>query len=174
MLMPDLVPVLNRRDIEKAVAAVAGRISSDYNGREPIFIGVLNGAFIFLSDLVRHITIPIKIDFIRVSSYGSGDHSSRHIRLTKRIELDIRDGDILIVEDIVDSGLTLKYIMTYLESFGPKSLKICALVDKHERRKAEIRIDYTCHTVETGFLVGYGLDYAEGYRNLPDIYRLKL
>ena len=172
--MPDLVPVLNRRDIEKAVAAVAERISPDYNGREPIFIGVLNGAFIFLSDLVRHITIPIKIDFIRVSSYGSSDHPSGHIRLTKRIELDIRDRDILIVEDIVDSGLTLKYIMTYLESFGPKSLKICALVDKHERRKAEIRIDYTCHTVETGFLVGYGLDYAEGYRNLPDIYRLKL
>ena len=173
-MMPDLVPALNRRDIEKAVTVVAEQITSDYAGREPILIGVLNGAFVFLSDLVRRITLPIQIDFIRVSSYGSCDHSSGHIHLVKGIELDIRNRDVLVVEDIVDSGLTLKYITAYVGSFDPQSLKICTLINKHERRQADVRIDYTCHAIKKGFLVGYGLDYAEGYRNLPDIYHLKV
>lgn len=173
-LMPDLIPVLKKTEIEQVVTSVAMKISSDYEGREPVLVGVLKGAFIFLSDLVRHLTIPVKIDFIRVSSYGSGDVSSGSIRLTKGIEIDIADKDLLIVEDIVDSGLTLKYITDYLLSFSPKTVRICTLIDKYERREAEIRIDYIGQTVKKGFLVGYGLDYAEGYRNLPDIYHLKL
>jgi len=172
--MSDLIPLLKKDDIDKKVAAVAHRISSDYKNKELILIGVLKGAFIFLSDLVRHLTIPVKIDFIRVSSYGSSDRSSGNIHLTKDIEIDVRDKDVLVVEDIVDSGLTLEYIVVYLKSFSPKTVKVCTLIDKHERREAEVQIDYTCHTIAQGFLVGYGLDYAEGYRNLPDVYHLKL
>ena len=172
--MPDLILVLKKDDIDKKVAAVAHKISSDYKGREPILIGVLNGAFIFLSDLVRHLTIPVKIDFIRVSSYGANDRSSGKIDLRKGIELDVKNKDLLVVEDIVDSGLTLKYIITYLMSFSPKSIKVCALIDKHERRETNIQIDYTCQAIGKGFLVGYGLDYAERYRNFSDIYQLKL
>lgn len=172
--MPDLIPVLKKTEIEKVVTAVAMKISSDYEGRKPVLVGVLKGAFIFLSDLVRKLSIPVEIDFIRVLSYGSGDVSSGCVRLTKEIETDLADKDLLIVEDIVDSGLTLKYINEHLMAFRPKTVGVCALIDKHERREEDIQIDYIGQTVEKGFLVGYGLDYAEGYRNLPEIYHLKL
>jgi hypoxanthine phosphoribosyltransferase len=174
LLMPDLIPVLKKDDIDKRVAAVAHTISSDYTGREPVLIGVLKGAFIFLSDLVRCLTIPVKIDFIHVSSYGANDQSSGKIHLKKGIDIDVKGKDLLVVEDIVDSGLTLTYIIDYLMSFSPKSVKTCALIDKRERRETGIQIDYTCQTVAKGFLVGYGLDYAERYRNFSDIYHLKL
>ncbi|MCP4344415.1 MAG: hypoxanthine phosphoribosyltransferase [Desulfobacterales bacterium] len=172
--MPELIPVLKKNDIEKMVADAGQIISSDYRGCELIIIGVLKGAFIFTSDLIRHITVPLKVDFIRVSSYGCETASSENIKLAKKIETDIKNKDVLIVEDIVDTGLSLAYIINYLKSFGPKTLKVCALLDKWERRKANVRADYACHAVEKGFLVGYGLDYAEHYRNLPDIYQLNL
>jgi len=171
--MPDFIPVLERDDIEKLVVALASKISSDYEGRELVLIGVLKGAFIFLSDLVRHLTIPVKVDFVGASSYSSSTSSSGTIRLTKAIEIDLKDKDVLVVEDIVDTGLTLAYIVNYIKSFDPKTAKVCALIDKHERREAEVKIDYVCHEVEKGFLVGYGLDYAEEYRGLPGIYHLK-
>jgi hypoxanthine phosphoribosyltransferase len=172
--MPELIPILNKNDIDNMVARVARKISSDYQDRELILIGILKGAFVFLSDLVRHLTIPVKLDFIRVCSYGSEVSSSGNIRLTKEIEIDVTNKDVLLVEDIVDTGLTLSYILDYLKIFGPKTVKICTLLDKHERRNANIKIDYACHEVDKGFLVGYGLDYNENYRNLAGIYHLKL
>ena len=171
--MPELIPVLNKNDIDNMVARVARKISSDYQDRELILIGILKGAFVFLSDLVRHLTIPVKVDFIRVCSYGSDVSSSGNIRLTKEIEIDVNNKDVLLVEDIVDTGLTLSFIIDYLKTFNPKTVKICALIDKHERRDTNIKIDYTCHKVAEGFLVGYGLDYNEDYRNLAGIYHLK-
>jgi len=172
--MPELIPVLNKNDIDKMVARVARKISSDYQDRELILIGILKGAFVFLSDLVRHLTIPVKLDFIRVCSYGSSASSSGNIRLTKEIEIDVNNKDVLLVEDIVDTGLTLSFIIDYLKTFNPKSVKICALLDKHERRSENIKVHYACHEVTEGFLVGYGLDYNEDYRYLAGIYHLKL
>jgi len=172
--MPELIPVLSKNDIEDRVAHVARRISTDYQNQELIVIGILKGAFIFVSDLVRKLSIPVKIDFIGASSYGCGTSSSGNIHLTKNIAFDLKGKDVLIIEDIVDTGLTLNYIIDYLKSFNPKTVKICALIDKYQRRKTEIRIDYTCHVVAEGFFVGYGLDYNEKYRELPGIYHLKL
>ena len=172
--MPELIPVLNKNDIDNMVTWVASKISSDYQDRELILIGVLKGAFVFLSDLVRHLSIPVKLDFIRVCSYGSGVSSSGNIRLTKEIEMDVNNKDVLLVEDIVDTGLTLSYIIDYLKSFKPKTVKVCTLLDKRQRRQANVKIDYACHIVTEGFLVGYGLDYDEDYRDLPEIYHLQL
>jgi len=155
--MPELLSFLKKDDIDKMVAAVAHRISADYRDRELVLIGVLKGAFIFLSDLARHLTIPVTIDFIRFSSYGSATSSSGTIRLLKEIELDIKNKDVLVVEDIVDTGLTLEYIVTYLKSFGSASVRVCASLDKKERRRTDVPIDYACCTVKQGFLVGYGL-----------------
>ena len=153
---------------------IARKISSDYQGCELVLVGVLKGAFHFLSDLARQLTVPVQIDFVRVASYGAGTASSGRIRLTKDIEIDIRDRHVLIVEDIVDTGLTLTYLINHLQSFGPRSVKVCTLLDKQERRQAQVGVDYAGHTLEKGFLVGYGLDYAENYRDLPEIYHLKL
>jgi len=172
--MPELIPVLNKNDIDNMVARVARKISSDYQDHELILIGILKGAFVFLSDLVRHITIPVKLVFLRVCSYGSGVSSSGNIRLIKEIEMDVNNKDVLLVEDIVDTGLTLSYLIDYLKTFNPKTVKICALINKHERRDTNVKIDYACHEVTEGFLVGYGLDYNEDYRNLAGIYHLKL
>ncbi|MFO7553579.1 MAG: hypoxanthine phosphoribosyltransferase [Desulfobacterales bacterium] len=171
--MPELIPVLTKNDIDNLVARVAHRISSDYQNHELILIGVLKGAFIFLSDLVRHLDIPVKIDFIRVFSYGSDVFSAGDIHLTKGVEVDIKNKDVLIVEDIVDTGLTLKYLIDYLRSYHPKTIKVCAFIDKQERRETDINIDYSCHGVTEGFLVGYGLDYDEDYRYLSGVYHLK-
>lgn len=171
--MSNLIPVLTKEEIEKAVSDIARKISSDYKGCDLILIGVLKGAFIFLSDLVRQLTIPVKVDFIGLSSYGSETSPSQSIHLTKDIEIDLKNKDVLIVEDIIDTGLSLTYLVDHLKKFGPKSVKICSLLDKHERRKADIRIDYIGHIVKKGFLVGYGLDYAEKFRNLPEVYHLK-
>jgi len=172
--MPELVPVLSKNDIDSLVKQVAHRISTDYRNHDLILIGVLKGVFIFLSDLVRCLDIPVQIDFIRISSYGSDVSSSGKIHLTKDIEVDIKDKDVLIVEDIVDTGLTLKYLIDYLKSYHPKTIKVCVFIDKHERRESDIAIDYSCHDVAKGFLVGYGLDYNEDYRYLSGIYHLKL
>jgi hypoxanthine phosphoribosyltransferase len=172
--MPELVPVLSKNDIENLVAKVARRISADYRNHELVLIGVLKGVFVFLSDLVRCLDIPVQIDFIRVCSYGSDISSCGEVRLTKDIEVDIEDKDVIIVEDIVDTGLTLKYLVDYLSSYHPKTIKVCVFIDKHERRETDIAIDYKCHNVAKGFLVGYGLDYNEDYRYLSGIYHLKL
>jgi hypoxanthine phosphoribosyltransferase len=121
-----------------------------------------------------NLSIPVQVDFIRVASYGSDTSSSGRINLTKAIEIDVKSKDVLVVEDIVDTGLTLSYIIDYLKSFQPKTVKVCTLLDKRQRRQANVKIDYACHIVTEGFLVGYGLDYDEDYRDLPEIYHLQL
>jgi hypoxanthine phosphoribosyltransferase len=171
--MPVLIPVLGKDEIDRLVTAVAQKISSDYRDRELILIGVLKGAFVFLSDLMRKMSIPAKVDFVRVASYGSDTSSCGKIQLIKELEIDIRNKDVLVVEDIVDTGCTFRYLMDYVRSRSPRTIKVCALIDKRERRESEVVIDYVCHVVEQGFLVGYGLDYAEDYRYLPGIYHLK-
>ena len=173
-IMSEFIPVLTKEEIEIQVRRIAQVISADYKDRELILIGILKGAFIFLSDLIRQLSIPVKVDFMCASSYGDQTASSGRIKLSKDVEIDINNKDVLIVEDIVDTGLTLSYLVDYLKSSGAASVRICALIDKRERREADVTVDYACHTVDKGFLVGYGLDYAEFYRNLPEVYHLKL
>ena len=171
--MPEeMIPVLSRAEISQKVKGLAQRISEDYTGKELIVLGVLKGSFIFLADLIREITIPVQVDFVRLASYGSNTTSSGTIRITKEAELDIRDRDVLIVEDIIDSGVTIAYLLDHLKSFSPKSVKVCAFIDKSERREIQVSIDYAGIMVEQGFLVGYGLDFDEKYRALPAIYRI--
>ena len=164
---------LSRETISVKVKELGQKISSDYAGKEPILIGILNGVVFFFADLVREMTIPSKIDFIRAASYGSGMTSSGTIRLTKDVELPIQGKHVIIIEDIVDTGLTLSRIVKKLKERDPESIKICALIDKTERREKEIVIDYCGFQVKEGFLAGYGLDYDEQYRYLPDIYVLR-
>ena len=167
-----MIPVLSRAEISQKVKGLAQRISEDYTGKELIVLGVLKGCFIFLADLIREITIPVQVDFVRLASYGSNTTSSGTIRITKEAEFDLRDRDVLIVEDIIDTGVTIAYLLDHLKSFSPKSVKICAFIDKSERREIQVSIDYTGIMVEQGFLVGYGLDFDEKYRALPAIYRI--
>jgi len=174
MTLQQLVPVLTKEEIEKKITDIAEIISRDYAGKDLVLIGVLKGAFIFLSDLVRHLSIPAQIDFIRASSYGDTMSSSGTVTLTQPVRMDVRNKHLLLVEDIVDTGLTLSRMMDYFRSQGAASVKICAFIDKYERREANIPVDYTCHSTQEGFLVGYGLDYAENYRGLPGVYHLKM
>ena len=171
-VMPDLTPVLKKESIDAQISAVAHKISRDYNPSELILIGVLKGAFIFLADLIRQLTIPAKVDFVRIASYGASTSSSGKIRLTKEIEIDVAGKEVLIVEDIVDTGLSLVYLIDYLTALGAKSVKVCTMIDKRERRQATVDVAYACHVVDEGFLVGYGLDFNEEYRGLPEIYHL--
>jgi len=152
---------------------LARAISRDYRDKELILIGVLNGAFIFMADLVKNLTLPVQIDFVRLASYGSRTRSQGKIRVTKSVELPLAGKEILVVEDIVDTGLTLEFLRNLLEKEGPKSIRFCALIDKKERRQVPINVDYTGFRVTEGFIVGYGLDFNEQYRNLPALYQLQ-
>ncbi len=163
---------ISRDTIQEKVVKIATQISSDYEGKEPTFIGILNGAVFFFADIVREVTIPVKIDFIRAASYGSAMKSSGTIRLTKDVEISVKGKPIILVEDIVDTGLTLSHIIKMMESKEPESVKVCALIDKLERRDEFVKIDYCGFQIEKGFIVGYGLDYDEQYRQFPDIYTL--
>ena len=164
---------LSRETIQEKVQEIARSISSDYAGKEPIMVGILNGVVFFFTDLIIAMSIPSKMDFMRASSYGSGMSSSGKIKLTKDVEIPLAGKPVIVVEDIVDTGLTLNRIVEILKERGPESVKICALIDKLERREREVSIDYCGFQVEKGFLVGYGLDHDERYRYLPDIYVLK-
>jgi hypoxanthine phosphoribosyltransferase len=172
-VMPELIPVLSSIAIRQLVLNLAERISADYRGREPVLLGVLKGSFIFLADLIRQLSIAVKIDFVQASSYGDGTSSSEMIRLSKDVSLDLRGQDVVVVEDIVDTGLTIQWIVDHLWSFQPSSVCVCTLIDKRERRKVDVPIAYAGHVAAAGFLVGYGLDHAERYRYLPEIYDLK-
>jgi len=165
--------IFSYKVIQKRVKELADRISGDYTGRELIVIGILKGAFIFMADLVRAMSIPCRIDFVRVASYGAGSESSGKVVMTKDIETSINGRDILIVEDIIDTGLTLKYLVEWLKERNPHSLKVCALLDKRKKRKVSFEADYIGFTIDDGFLVGYGLDFSECYRFLPEIYSIK-
>jgi len=166
--------LISRADIQRRVNELADQIASDYQGKEPVFIGVLNGVIFFFADLLRAIPIPSRMDFVRAASYGSGMTSSGKIQFTKKVEIDIRGKPVILVEDIVDTGLTLARVKENLERKGPESLRICVLIDKLERREVSVPIDYCGFPIKEGFVVGYGLDYDEKYRHLPDIYVLKM
>ena len=165
--------LITKSSIRNRVKEIAAEISADYAEEEPVLIGVLNGVVFFFADLVRELNIPLRIDFIRASSYGNSDQSSGKVHFTKDVELMIRGRHVIIVEDIVDTGLTLRRIVEKLSEKEPASIKTCVLIDKLERREEAIKIDYQGFRVEKGFLIGYGLDYDEKYRHLPDIYTLK-
>ncbi len=164
--------LIDSESIHKRVTELGKEISRDYNNNRLVLIGVLNGSFIFLADLVRAIDLQMEIDFIRVASYGNETSSSGSIRLTKEVELDLTGKDILLIEDIVDTGTTVSWLRRYFDSHHAGSVKVCCLVDKQERRETSVGIDYCGFTIKEGFLVGYGLDYAEKFRNLPAIYTL--
>jgi len=164
--------LLSRETIQNRVKELADRISTDYAGKEPLLIGVLKGVIFFLADLMREIRISSELDFIRAASYGSEMTSSGKIKLTKDVEIPLRGKHVIVVEDIVDSGLTLSHVIRNLERRGVESLRVCALIDKLERRDLTVTIDYCGFQVKKGFLVGYGLDYNEKYRHLPEIYEL--
>ncbi len=158
--------------IQTRVEELARQISIDYKGKDTVLIGMLNGAIFFFSDLAVRLTIPAKIDFIRASSYGSQMSSSGTVRLTKDIELPIKDRAVLIIEDIVDTGLTISHVIEHLTTMSPESIEVCALIDKSERREIDVTVTYCGFKVKEGFLVGYGLDYNEEYRCLKNIYTL--
>ena len=164
--------LFSAEDIAHRVKRLASRISADYESREVIVVGVLKGAFIFLADLVRQLTIPIKLEFVRLSSYGDRTESSGKVRVIADVESNLQGRDVLIVEDIVDSGLTTAFLREHLLNKNPRTLKICTLIDKMERRSIEISLDYVGLHLDRGFIVGYGLDCNEAHRQLPDIYEL--
>jgi len=165
-----LNPLLSQEQIASIVQHLADKISKDYCGRELVLVCILKGAFMFLSDLVRHLRIPVQVDFVRLASYGSGMKTSGKIEITQDIEIPIEKKDVLIIEDIIDSGRTLQFLKDRLALQNPRSIKVCALLDKKSRREVEMEADYLGTEVDDVFIVGYGIDFNENYRNLPEIY----
>jgi hypoxanthine phosphoribosyltransferase len=165
--------LLSEKEIQSQVGTLARKISRDFSGREVLLIGVLKGAFIFMADLARKMTTPVKMDFIRLASYGSETQSSGKVKITKDLEIPLRGKDVLVVEDIIDTGITLRHLLKRLQARRPRSLKVVALLDKPGRRKVDLQADYVGFQIENHFVVGYGLDCAEEYRNLRGIYVLE-
>jgi hypoxanthine phosphoribosyltransferase len=159
--------LVQQDELAHRVRELGAEVSRDYEGRRVLLVGVLKGAFFFLSDLMRHLEIECEVDFMAVASYGSSTDSSGVVRILKDLDTSIEGRDVLIVEDIVDSGLTLSYLMRTLSARNPASLEVCALLTKPERRKVELPIRYVGFEIPNRFAIGYGLDYAERYRNLP-------
>jgi hypoxanthine phosphoribosyltransferase len=169
----ELIQEFSPEELEERLDELAAQINRDYEGKYPVLIGILKGAFVFLADLMRRLSFPVQVDFIRLASYGDRVETSGAIRITKDIELCVTDRDVLIVEDIIDTGLTLTWLIEHFQSCNPRSIKVCALIDKLEKRQVNLRPDYVGIHLEKGFVVGYGLDYSEKYRNLPGIYKVK-
>ena len=165
--------ILSEKKVQQKVVALARQISKDYSGKEVLLIGVLKGAFIFMADLARRMTIPLQIDFVRLASYGTGTQSSGKVKFTKDLETTIRGKDVIVVEDIIDPGITLRQLVKRLKARRPRSLKVVALLDKPGRREVIFQPDYVGFPIENHFVVGYGLDCSEEYRNLRGIYALK-
>ena len=159
--------LIDRDVLQRRIHELGEEISSDYAGRDLLLIGVLKGAVFFMADLMRNLTIPCEIDFMAISSYGDSTDSSGVVRILKDLDINIEGRDVLIVEDIIDSGLTLSYLMRNLEAREPASLEICALLTKPDRRETEVPVHYIGFEIPNRFVIGYGLDFAERYRNLP-------
>jgi hypoxanthine phosphoribosyltransferase len=168
-----LVLLHSRERIRARVEALAQAIRADYAGRDLVVVGVLNGAFVFMADLVRAIDQPLVLDFVGLSSYGLDTHSSGRVTVTKPLRLPIADRDVLVVEDILDTGLSMKVLLDDLRARGPRSIRICALLDKRGCRTEALTADYVGFELEEGFVAGYGIDCAERYRWLPDLYRVE-
>jgi hypoxanthine phosphoribosyltransferase len=159
--------LIDRDALQRRIAELGEEISADYTGRDLLLVGVLKGAVFFMADLMRGLTIPCEIDFMAISSYGDSTDSSGVVRILKDLDINIEGRDVLVVEDIIDSGLTLSYLMRNLEAREPASLEICALLTKPERREIEVPVRYVGFEIPNRFVIGYGLDFGERYRNLP-------
>jgi len=159
--------LIDEETLSARVAELGAEVSADYQGRDLLLIGVLKGAVFFMADLMRHITVPCEVDFMAISSYGDSTDSSGIVRILKDLDINIEGRDVLVVEDIIDSGLTLSYLMRNLESREPASLEVCALMTKPDRREIDVPVRYIGFEIPNRFVVGYGLDFAERYRNLP-------
>jgi hypoxanthine phosphoribosyltransferase len=173
VFQPQLKILISRGEIAKAVDRLASQINRDYQGKQPLLIGVLKGSFVFMADLIRQLDLPLELDFIRLSSYGAAKESSGKVRVVQGVKTPIKGRDVLVVEDIVDTGITTFFLLDYLKKKKPASLKLCALTDKPSRRRVPVPIDYLGFTVPDEFIVGYGLDLDQRFRNLPDIYALE-
>lgn len=174
MLEQDIDRVLfTEEQLQARVAEIAAQIDRDYAGKQPLLVSVLRGSFVFMADLVRRITLPCTVDFMAVSSYGSGTTSSGQVKIVKDLSEQIEGKDVIVVEDILDSGNTLSYLLKLLEARHPASIRLCTLLDKPDRRVKPVQVHYSGFTIPDAFVVGYGLDYAEKYRNLPYIGILK-
>ena len=161
--------LLSEEEVEKRIREIGEQISRDYEGRSVHLIWVLKGGVFFTCELAKRLKVPVSLDFMSVSSYGDDTKSSGVVRIVKDLDEPLEGKDVLIVEDIIDSGRTLSYLMEVLRQRGPKSLKLCTLLDKPERRVRDVQVDYVCFNIPDEFVVGYGLDYAQKYRNLPYI-----
>jgi len=166
---PKLHILFTRHEIEATVKRLAAEISQDYHGKHPVLIGILKGSFMFMADLIRRLDLPLEVEFIRLSSYGRGKVSLGKIKVVQGLLSPIKDRDVIVIEDIVDTGLTIAFLLDYLRKKKPASLKLCALTDKPSRRQVPVNIDYLGLTVPNKFIVGYGLDWDEKFRNLSDI-----
>ena len=165
-------PLYTAEKIRRRVAALARRIERAYRGSEPVLVGVLYGGFPFLADLARELSVAVRIDFIRARSYGDGSAPEGGVEIAKDVEIDLKGKHVLIVEDIVDTGNTAAYLRRHLEAKGAASVAFCVLVDKRERREVDLEIDFAGFRLKKGFVVGYGMDFAGNYRQLPEIHRL--
>jgi len=161
--------LFTRDEIEAVVKRLAAEVSQDYQGKCPLLLGILKGSFVFMADLIRLLDFPLEVEFVKVSSYGRGRESSGKAKLLKGLSSPIKDRDVLVVEDILDTGLTTSVVLDYLREKKPASLKLCALTDKPSRRRVPVTADYLGFTLPDKFIVGYGLDWNQKFRNLPDI-----
>lgn len=165
--------LFSKEQLAKRIKELAAQLDKDYAGKTPLMVAILKGSVMFFTDLIRDMTLPLEIDFMSISSYGSGVKSSGEVKMIKDLDNKIEGKDVIIVEDIVDSGYTMKYLTHLLEARNPSSIKICALLDKPSRRETDVAVDYKGFEVGNEFVVGYGLDYAARYRNIPFIGILK-
>lgn len=161
--------LLSEEEVDRRIQEIGEQISRDYEGKQVHLICVLKGGSFFMCELAKRITVPVSIDFMSVSSYGSATKSSGVVKIAKDLDEPLKDKDVIVVEDVVDSGRTLSYLLEMLRDRGPASLRLCTLLDKPERRVVEVKVDYTGFQIPDQFVVGYGLDYAQKYRNLPYI-----
>ncbi len=161
--------LISRRQIAAAVSRLAAQINNDYRGKYPVLVAVLKGSFVFLADLIRRLDLPLKVEFVRLSSYRQGRQSSGKVRVVHGLDIEVKGRDVLVVDDIVDTGLTTSFLLDYLRRQQPSSIKVCALTSKPSRRELAVTIDYLGFTIPDKFIVGYGLDWDEKFRHLPDI-----
>ena len=169
---PKLTILFTGEEIAATVKKLAAEIRQDYQDKHPILIGVLKGSFMFMADLIRLLDFPLEVEFVRLSSYGGGKSPGK-IKLVQDVQSNIKDRHVLVIEDIIDTGITVAFLMDYIEKENPASLRLCTLLDKPSRRRMPVKIDYLGFSVPDRFLVGYGLDCDEQYRNLPDIWYLE-
>lgn len=156
-------------EITNAIARLAGEIRRDYNGKQPLLIGILKGSFVFMADLIRQLDLPLEVDFVTLSSYGAAREASGKVRVVQGLRTPIKGRDVLVIEDIVDTGTTISFLLDYLRKRKPASLRLCSLTDKPSRRRVPVSINYLGFTLPDKFIVGYGLDWNEKFRYLPDI-----